>query len=403
MKQDDDEDEGWKQDADEWMSPSGSPGSNFATPVSGNRSADGYPLSLTGAPPLTLDEANTARENPLEKNSPQSPGSPAREEPYQAGRAIRRGIGKQTARGKVQRSSSVENTDGTVSRGGRVGQTNCWTPAPTQLFPIRGKKYLSDGKKEKTEESTFELVGIDTITVDRTWDHVAEWEDSVFQRYRRNCIREGRRCPRFLILNWLAPANPLINHVQYFVERDLGVPSTPDEVMYKKMVDHFLEGPNDNFRKSRLKLIPNVVEGPWVVKQAAGSPALIGKKLTTVCHRGEGYCEISIDVGSSTIAARVLDLCKGACKSLVIDMAYCIEGKKEEELPERLLGACRLHYIDMSNLPVGPELPINDETAEVTKVPSEGTSASPSASEDVEEPVEKAVQEAGPGSRFDDV
>jgi hypothetical protein len=97
-------------------------------------------------------------------------------------------------------------------------------------------------------------------------------------------------------------------------------------------------------------LIPNVVEGPWVVKQAANVPALIGKKLTSSFTRGEGYLEISIDVGSSVIAGRVLDLCKGFAKSLVIDMAYTIEAKKEEELPERLIGACRLHCIDLDKM-----------------------------------------------------
>ena len=65
---------------------------------------------------------------------------------------------------------------------------------------------------------------------------------------------------------------------------------------------------------------------------------------------GEGYLEISIDVGSSVIAGRVLDLCKGFAKSLVIDMAYTIEAKKEEELPERLIGACRLHFIDLDKM-----------------------------------------------------
>ena len=51
-------------------------------------------------------------------------------------------------------------------------------------------------------------------------------------------------------------------------------------------MDHFMAGPNDAFRKNRFKLIPNVVEGPWVVKQAANVPALIGKKLTAAFTRG---------------------------------------------------------------------------------------------------------------------
>ena len=73
--------------------------------------------------------------------------------------------------------------------------------------------------------------------------------------------------------------------MQYFAEKPIKIESPEDE-MYKKMVDHFMAGPNDNFRKNRLKLIPNVVEGPWMIKQAANVPALIGKKLTSTFRRG---------------------------------------------------------------------------------------------------------------------
>ena len=36
----------------------------------------------------------------------------------------------------------------------------------------------------------------------------------------------------------------------------------------------------------------------------------------------------------------------------------CFAGKKEEELPERLLGCIRLHHIDMEKVAAGPKHPI---------------------------------------------
>jgi hypothetical protein len=113
------------------------------------------------------------------------------------------------------------------------------------------------------------------MKVDAEWDHVALWENSVFQRFRRNHERAGTPCPRVLIVNWMAPGDPLVNHVQYFAEKPFEPKSVEDE-MYVKMLNHFMEGGNDKFRLGRLKMIPNVVEGPWVIKQAAGAPAIIG-------------------------------------------------------------------------------------------------------------------------------
>ena len=48
--------------------------------------------------------------------------------------------------------------------------------------------------------------------------------------------------------------------------------------------------------------------------------------------------EVDIDVGSSSVAATVVNLVQGATKSLVVDMGIVLEGHSAEELPESLLG-----------------------------------------------------------------
>ena len=55
-------------------------------------------------------------------------------------------------------------------------------------------------------------------------------------------------------------------------------------------------------------------------------------------RRGPGYMEVDIDVGSSSVAATVVNLVQGATKSLVVDMGIVLEGHSPEELPESLLG-----------------------------------------------------------------
>ena len=51
-----------------------------------------------------------------------------------------------------------------------------------------------------------------------------------------------------------------------------------------------------------------------------------------------------MDIGSSYAASRVVNLVKGATKSMVIDFGVLVEGKADDELPERLIGACFLQH-----------------------------------------------------------
>ncbi|RWW03761.1 hypothetical protein GW17_00033053 [Ensete ventricosum] len=58
--------------------------------------------------------------------------------------------------------------------------------------------------------------------------------------------------------------------------------------------------------------------------------------------------QLAIDVGSSSIAKGVVSLVVGYLNSLVIEMAFLIQGDTQEELPEVLLGTCRLNHLDIS-------------------------------------------------------
>jgi len=234
---------------------------------------------------------------------------------------------------------------------------NCWTPAPASSFPVRGKKYLSDGKKIVPDSFHFEPIGVDTFTIEAAQSNIAPWRDGVLSQVKRIAARAGHECPRVLVVNWMVPGSPQINHVQYYAERPF-TPITEDDKLFKKMLDHFMTEGNDDFRRKRFKLIASVQEGPWVLKQSTNKPAIIGKKIEMTTHVGEGYLEITIDISTSKIAARVVGMATSTAKSLVIDMAYVIEGRKEAELPERLLGGIRIHHIDMSSIQTGPKLPI---------------------------------------------
>jgi len=254
-----------------------------------------------------------------------------------------------TVQGLAGAADGCELTHGTMNRANDDNPKNGYTPAPCEEFPMRGKGYLDDKKKHKAADCMFDLVGCDTFYSKDRDTRVCEWDQSVLQRMKRNAARRGRKCPRILAVNWMVPGSPRINHVEYFVEKEF-VPVTDDDKMYQRMIDHFMADGNDAFRTARFKLIPHVEAGNFLVKKAVGKPTILCKAIETEYHVGDGYLEIAIDIGCSKIAEKVLGICTGFAKSLVIDLGYTIEGKKGEELPERLLGGVRIHYFDMKSV-----------------------------------------------------
>jgi hypothetical protein len=107
------------------------------------------------------------------------------------------------------------------------------------------------------------------------------------------------------------------------------------------------EFPLSDFRNSRLKLIPTVTEGPWVVRSAVRpKPVILGRKVVVRHFKGPGYMESDVHVGSSYTASRVVGVCRGASKYFAADVGIVIQGESMLELPERLVGCVSINKID---------------------------------------------------------
>lgn len=127
--------------------------------------------------------------------------------------------------------------------------------------------------------------------------------------------------------------------------------NTPhDRAMY-----NFIMG-DDNYRNSRLKLIPKVIDGNIIVRKLVkGKPAIIGKKLPIsyiyqpeIPSQGKAaYWEADLDIGSSSATAKkIVSVCKKYMTTLSVDIGFLIEGACEDELPERILTSTRIHHFD---------------------------------------------------------
>ncbi|RVW64359.1 Protein enhanced disease resistance 2 [Vitis vinifera] len=119
-----------------------------------------------------------------------------------------------------------------------------------------------------------------------------------------------------IIINLQVPGSTHYSMVFYFVSKELVTGS---------LLQRFVDG-DDEFRNSRLKLIPSVPKGSWIVRQSVGStPCLLGKAVDCNYIRGPKYLEIDVDIGSSTVANGVLGLVCGVITTLVVDMAFLVQ------------------------------------------------------------------------------
>merc|ERR1712151_872624 len=127
------------------------------------------------------------------------------------------------------------------------------------------------------------------------------------------------------------------------------------------------------YKNERLKLIPQLVQGPWVVRGVLrNTPVLIGKKVPIIYHYEAAevvpnnsnnsndndnihnnetrapflLCELDVGNELSSSAKRIVNVCKRYMNSLTTDIGFLIQGNKEDELPEQMMGSIRIHSVD---------------------------------------------------------
>ncbi|EER08131.1 conserved hypothetical protein [Perkinsus marinus ATCC 50983] len=219
---------------------------------------------------------------------------------------------------------------------------NTWNELDCTKFKVRGHTYLSDKVKHPSEPALMKTVAFELFFCD---------DEEVF------CCSTEPHCKAywlqrdhpdrfFFTVTWRMA--PFYCTNTFMVDKDAPWLQADTETSYGILMRRFLEM-DDEDRNGRVKVIPAVAEGPWIVKKAVGqTPAIIGRKLTTTHFTGDNYVEVSVDVFSSAAARHMMSLVVGAAKKLVIDVGFVLEGHSEEELPERLLGGFRLRKPDLA-------------------------------------------------------
>ncbi|BFG30834.1 hypothetical protein CerSpe_171090 [Prunus speciosa] len=210
---------------------------------------------------------------------------------------------------------------------------DCWKVSDGSNFRVRSKHFCYDKTKIPAGKHLMDLVAVDWFKDTKRMDHVAR---------RQGCAAQvaSEKGLFSIVFNLQVPGSTHYSMVFYFVTKEL-VPGS--------LLQRFVDG-DDEFRTSRLKLIPSVPKGSWIVRQSVGStPCLLGKAVDCNYIRGPKYLEIDVDIGSSTVANGVLGLVIGVITTLVVDMAFLVQANTTDELPERLIGAVRVAHINLKS------------------------------------------------------
>ncbi|KAL7188011.1 hypothetical protein ACSBR1_037951 [Camellia fascicularis] len=182
---------------------------------------------------------------------------------------------------------------GNLRRDDRDNGRDCWRISDGNNFRVRGNNFYHDKSKISAGKHLMELVGVDWFKDTKRMDHV--------------------------------PGSTHYSMIFYFVMKEL-VPGS--------LLQRFVDG-DDEFRNSRLKIIPSVPNGSWIVCQSVGStPCLLAKAVDCNYIRGPNG---------------VLGLVIGVITTLVVDMAFLLQANTANELPEQLIGAVRVSHIELSS------------------------------------------------------
>lgn len=240
-----------------------------------------------------------------------------------------------------------------------------WENSTTEGLKVRGPNYLKDRVKVSAEEHMFSNIHLDFFTIADKREQMSsnnEW----IKAYRQNnpavvCSGAGAVTEAEIVQNmifiasWQIPADPWWTLANYFVFDKQRLDSDLIEVFCRTLHRFVNEAPEVQAQK--FKLIPRVVEGSYLVKHGVGTtPAILGKKLKTNFYYDKtlNVFEVEVDVSSSSIAGQILGLVKGAARSLVIDLNILVESQADDELPEVILGGCRISNADLAKLPPFP-------------------------------------------------
>jgi hypothetical protein len=205
--------------------------------------------------------------------------------------------------------------------------TNVWCHIPASIFDVRGPDYFETAAKVPSKDELAVCVGFSRWQTPEPIENVKDSEEGRLAIERIRAVRPEGKIIIVSIKNayvggWVS--SYYIQIISFFLVKDDIDAINP---VTARLVEELFTTDDDEFRNSRIKLIPCIVDGNWLVRQAVGTskPVIIGRKLTNTYDVEENLIEIGIDVNSSIVARQITGISLTYAASLIVDLAFVLE------------------------------------------------------------------------------
>ncbi|GLE00875.1 hypothetical protein PINS_up009672 [Pythium insidiosum] len=247
-----------------------------------------------------------------------------------------------------------------MNANGKAGKIpQAWAATRAETFVVRSQDYKKSKRKEASQPALFEFLGADLIRTDSKVDLISQRVELAPENAGDNVFIINAQIPTYgpsvwgdssydgpgisLVLCWRIPKA---------VVEELKDPKTKTISLLRR----FLNAGNDTSLTDRFKVIAQVTNQEECGLTGMAKKLLVSHNATPVLtrpqhriyHFNDGSTEVVVDVHAfSYIARRGIHMLLDKTSKLVIDIAFVLQGETEDELPERILGCCRLDSVDV--------------------------------------------------------
>uniref|UniRef100_K3X2L6 PH domain-containing protein n=1 Tax=Globisporangium ultimum (strain ATCC 200006 / CBS 805.95 / DAOM BR144) TaxID=431595 RepID=K3X2L6_GLOUD len=259
---------------------------------------------------------------------------------------------------KFSMGSSMTRTE-MLESGRSTNVPHSWSTTRGETFAIRSIDYKKTKRKEASLPALFEFIGCDLIRTGGKVDLISQRVELPEEYADEKIFIINAQLPSYAPSVWgdASSNGPGFSLVLYWkipkeVHEELKNPSTPALRLLKR----FLNAGNDTSLTDRFKVIAQVTNQDECGITGMGKKLLASHNSTPVLtrpqhriyHFNEGSTEIVVDIHAfSYIARRGIHLLLDKTSKLVIDIGFVLQGETEDELPEQILGCCRLDHADV--------------------------------------------------------
>lgn len=235
-------------------------------------------------------------------------------------------------------------------------EQNTWSVTDHTNFFLRGVNYLTDKIKNMSDEPIYTPFAVDVFKTNDVVNNIAQ----KFQLPDVSDMNTNNKIPQYFVVQIQLPLNvptffaqkkdtQSLAIVLFFKLNDTIDKNSTQIALFEKWCNNAIA---DNEWKGRFKLTNKCsnlkdVGFSSFIESYNAKPILI--RRTSSVFKGHNYIEVDIHVHEfDSMAQRSINMLMLKSSKLFMQMGFTIEGRKLEELPEKLIGCVAINQPQLS-------------------------------------------------------